>query len=162
MAEHVNLRGDAGDAGFLAAVRGVLGFGLPTVPNTTALGGDRVACWLGPDEWLIASGDDSGVLASALRAALGERFAAVTEVGAGNEVFVLPAATARETLAQECPMDLDPELFGFGRCAQTRFAKAAVLLRPLEDGAIEVIVRRSFVAYLERWLGVGRGASRGG
>lgn len=152
MAEHLNLRGDPGDATFLAAVRRVLGFDLPLAANTTAHGGDHVACWLGPDEWLVATRAASSVLAASLREALGKTHASVTEVGGGNAVFVLSPANARELLAQECPLDLHPSAFGPGQCAQTRFAKAAILLRPLEDGAMELIVRRSFADYLRHWL----------
>ena len=151
MAEHVNLRGSPSDEEFLAAVRGVLGFHLPVVANTVASGGSHVAYWLGPDEWLLAT-NFSATLARALKEALASRFAAVTEVGGGNEVLVLDAATAREALATECPLDLDPRVFGVGQCAQTRFAHAAVLLRPLENGDIELVVRRSFADHVRQHL----------
>ena len=151
MAENINLRGNPYDEGFLAAVRAVLGFELPRVPNTVASAGGHVAYWLGPDEWLLAT-KDSAALARILKDALGGMFAAVTEVGGGNEVLVLEAATAREALAAECPLDLDPRTFGPGQCAQTRFAHAAVLLRPLEDGGIELIVRRSFADHVRQHL----------
>lgn len=149
MPEHINLRGSS-DA-FFAAVRGVLGFELPQVANTTANDASHVACWLGPDEWLLATGD-AGALSQALKEALAGMFAAVTEVGGGNEVLVLEAATARDTLAAECPLDLDPRAFGPGQCAQTRFAHAAVLLRPLANGDIELVVRRSFAAHVRQHL----------
>ena len=152
MAEHLNLRGDPGDGAFLAAVRRVLGFDLPLAANTTAQAGDHVAYWLGPDEWLVATRAASDDLAASLRDALGTMHASVTEVGGGNAVFVLAPANARELLAQECPLDLHPSAFRPGQCAQTRFAKAAILLRPLEDGAMELIVRRSFADYLRHWL----------
>jgi sarcosine oxidase subunit gamma len=152
MAEHINLRGDPGDVTFLAGARRALGFDLPVAANTTAQGGDHVAYWLGPDEWLVATRAAGAVLATALREALGAVHAAVTEVGGGNVVFVLEPAHARERLAQECPLDLHPSAFGPGRCAQTRFAKAAILLRPLEGGAMEVIARSSFAEYLRHWL----------
>jgi sarcosine oxidase subunit gamma len=58
----------------------------------------------------------------------------------------------REVLAKDCPLDLHPRAFGAGRCAQTRLAKAAVLLRPLAGDAIEIIVRRSFTDYFWLWL----------
>ena len=152
MPEHINLRGSPRDPAFLSAVRGVLGFELPVAANTTAQSAGHVACWLGPDEWLLATQGDGSALAKTLREALGGTFSSVTEVGGGNAVFVLDAAHAREVLAQECPLDLDPVAFGPGQCAQTRFAKAAVLLRPLEDGAVEVTVRRSFADYLMHWF----------
>lgn len=151
MAEHVNLRGDPADAAFAAAVAGVLGFELPRAANTTAAGGSHVAYWLGPDEWLVAT-DDAAALTARLQPALAGSFSAVTEVGGGNEVLVLPAATARDALASECPLDLHPGAFRPGHCAQTRFAHAVVLLRALDNGDIELIVRRSFAAYMRQHL----------
>ena len=65
---------------------------------------------------------------------------------------VITAKLAREALGTECPMDLDPRTFGPGQCAQTRFAHAAVLLRPLENGDIELVVRRSFADYVRQHL----------
>lgn len=151
MSEHINLRGSPSDGAFLAAVRGVLGFELPRVANTTARSGGHVVYWLGPDEWLLAT-NDSAALARALKDALAGAFAAVTEVGGGNEVLVLPAATAREVLARECPLDLDPAAFGPGQCAQTRLGHAAILLRPLDGGDIELVVRSSFSDYVRHHL----------
>jgi sarcosine oxidase subunit gamma len=151
MSEHINLRGDPDNPAFLSAVGGVMGFDLPRVPNTTIAADGKVAYWLGPDEWLLST-IDSAASARALEAALSGQFVAVTEVGGGNEVMVLEAATARDLLATECPLDLHPDAFGPGQCAQTRFAHAVVLLRPLENGDIELIVRRSFAAYVRRHL----------
>src|SRR5690606_31068259 len=107
---HVNLRGDPGDGAFLAAVKGVLGADLPLAANTTVEAGGNVACWFGPDEWLVIADGDGAALARALRAALGGIFSAVTEVGGGNVAFLLQGEGVREVLARECPLDLD--LFG--------------------------------------------------
>ena len=52
---HLNLRGDPGDGGFTSAAAGVLGFRLPTEPNTTVGEGGLLALWLGPDEWLVVT-----------------------------------------------------------------------------------------------------------
>ncbi len=149
---HINLRGDPGDAAFLAAVKGVLGAELPLAANTTAAAGEHTVCWLGPDEWLVVSTADSATVAKALQGALGDLFSSVTEIGGGNAVMVLRGAGVRELLARDCPLDLHPRELGPGRCAQTRLAKAAVLLRPLDDGALELVVRRSFVSYLRLWF----------
>ena len=51
----INLRGDAGDAEFLGAVRTAAGVELPVEPNTTRRGDAATALWLGPDEWLITA-----------------------------------------------------------------------------------------------------------
>jgi sarcosine oxidase, subunit gamma len=150
---HLNLRGDPRDTAFLERVRGVLGIELPLAANTISVGTGRVAYWLGPDEWLvIAAAETSADLAAALRTALGEIFSSVTEVSGGQTVVELRGAAVRELLAKECPLDLHPRAFGVGRCAQTRLAKAPVLLRPLGDDAMELVVRRSFADYFWLWL----------
>ena len=150
---HINLRGTAVHAAFAAAVGEAFGTALPIAPNTVATGPKGIAYWLGPDEWLlVTAAADEAAIATALRKALAGTHAAVTEVSGGQVVLELRGGDVRALLAKECPFDLyDPE-FGPGRCAQTRLAKAAVLLRPLEGGAMELIVRRSFAGYLQRWL----------
>ena len=150
---HINLRGNAADARFAAAVGEAFGAGLPIAPNTVSVGPKGVAYWLGPDEWLlVTAARDEAALASALRGSLEGVFCAVTEVSGGQVVLELRGAAARELLAKECPFDLHAPDFAPGRCAQTRLAKAAVLLRPLEDGSMELIVRRSFFDYVATWL----------
>jgi sarcosine oxidase, subunit gamma len=150
---HINLRGDAADACFASAVERVLGVPLPTTPNTVATGREGVVYWLGPDEWLLVTpGEREGLVASTLRDALGDVFSSVTEIGSGQTLIVLQGPTVRDLLAKECPFDLTAPSFAPGACAQTRVAKAAVLLRPLEGDAMELIVRRSFADYLWTWL----------
>lgn len=147
---HLDLRGDPSDAEFLGRVAGVLGIGLPLAANTVAPGSNCVAYWLGPDEWLVVSSRAS--LAGELRTALGNIFSSVTEVSGGQTIIVLRGAPVRELLAKECPLDLHPRFFIAGQCAQTRVAKAGVLLRPLADDVMEVVVRRSFADYFWLWL----------
>ena len=147
------IRGDSADAAFIDAVQRTLGGGLPTVPNTVSVTSEGVAYWLGPDEWLFVTAMDlEATLARALREALRGLHAAVTPVGGGAFVWLLRGAAVREVLAKECPFDLNASGFAAGACAQTRLAKAAVLLRPFGGDAMELIVRRSFAGYLERWL----------
>ncbi len=151
---HVNVRGDAGDARFVAAVRAAAGVEPPVVPNTTRSAAATTVYWLGPDEWLVVTdGERELAMATQLQAALEGMHAAVTVVGGGQTTIVLRGNAVRELLSQECPLDLHPRSFEPGACAQSRLAKAPVLLRLAEDGAsFEVIVRRSYADYLWSWL----------
>ena len=152
---HVNLRGDAGDKAFIAAVRDIFGVELPIAANTVAIAPGCVACWLGPDEWLVVAIPTPGTdLAAELRVALGDRFSSVTDVSGGQTVVVLRGNAVRELLSKDCPLDLHPRAFGAGQCAQTRLAKTGVLLRPLAPDAMEIVVRRSFADYFWLWLEV--------
>ncbi len=150
---HLNLRGDPGDIGFLDAVAGVLGVGLPLTPNTVADGDEATVYWLCPDEWLIVTrADRQTALEGELRQALGERHFAVTDLSGGQTVLRLGGARLRDLLAKGCSLDLHPRRFRPGQCAQTLYAKAPVLLRAVDAGTFEIIVRRSFADYLWRWL----------
>ena len=150
---HINLRGNASDNAFAAAVAQAFGASLPLAPNSVVEGSKGIAYWLGPDEWLlVVPAAAEAALAAALRQALAGVHCAITEVSGGQVVIELQGAQVRELLAKECPLDLEAPEFVPGRCAQTRLAKAGVLLRPLAGGAIELIVRRSFAGYLWKWL----------
>ncbi len=154
---YVNLRGDAGDTIFLAAVEGTLGTALPLDPNTKAEGEDLIVCWMGPDEWLIIlrPGEQAQCVA-ALRQALGERHASAVDTTGGYTLVNIAGARRRELLAKGCTLDLHPRSFSSGQCAQTNLGKAGVLLIPRGDASdarsFDVIVRRSFADYLGIWL----------
>jgi len=151
---HLNLRGDPAEAAFIEAVKGVVGFGLPLQPNTTAGNRELTALWLGPDEWLLLTPrDHQARIGQALRTALGDTFAAVIDVSDGQTMITVRGAHARDLLGKGCSLDLHPRVFGSGRCAQTLLAKVGVLIRQRDDSpSFDVIVRRSFADYLARWL----------
>jgi sarcosine oxidase, subunit gamma len=151
---HINLRGDPSDAGFVDAVWGALGCGVPRLPNTFVDGGSTRVLWLGPDEWLIVTEEaQEAVLAANLRDSLGGRFCAVTEIGSGQTVITVAGGRARDVIAQGCSLDLHPRVFEAGRCAQTRLAKAGIVIAQTDAmPTFELIVRRSFADYLWSWL----------
>lgn len=149
---HVNVRGSPANEAFLAAARSTLGLALPVAANTVSEGGDRVAYWLGPDEWLVVGpASDRTSLAKQMNDAFSGLHAAATEVSGGQAVLVLAGPGAVDALASDCPLDLHPRKFAPGACAQTRFGKAAVLLRPVAGG-FELLLRRSFAAYVRAKL----------
>ena len=154
---YVNLRGDAGDATFLAAVEGVLRVALPLDPNTMAEGEDVTVCWMGPDEWLLILPPGAQTRAvAALREALGEHHASAVDTTGGYTLVNVAGARRRELLAKGCTLDLHAGSFSSGQCAQTNLGKAGVLLIPRGDSrdaeSFDVIVRRSFADYLGIWL----------
>jgi len=55
-------------------------------------------------------------------------------------------------LSKDCSVDLLSPSFRPVACARTRIAKTRVLLRHLEDGAMEFIVRRSFAGNVRAGL----------
>ena len=107
---HLNLRGDPGDGRFTSAAAGVLGFALPTKPNTTVGEGGLLALWLGPDEWLVVTPPDVTDLGSRSRsrAALQGVHASVTDVTGGQTVLTLSGPNARYVLAKGLPARSPP------------------------------------------------------
>jgi len=155
----VNLRGPAGDEQFDKVVRGVLGFDLPTEPNTTSGQGDLRAFWLGPDEWWVVTPGNGPAMEPKLRDALAGQKAAVTDVSESRTCIHVRGPRARDLLAKGCSLDLHPRVFSAGRCAQSLCAKATITLHQVADDdddsggpAYDIYVLNSFAEYLWLWL----------
>jgi sarcosine oxidase, subunit gamma len=126
--------------------------GFPLEPNTTASTSWRDTLWLGPDEWLVvAESDQPELLAEQLEEELGRALArvhhSIVDVSAARAIFDLRGPARLERLAIACPLDLHPRSWGPGRCAQTVFGGAPVLLHERPD-ATRVFVRPSFASYV--------------
>jgi sarcosine oxidase, subunit gamma len=133
--------------------------GLPTEPNTVSRGETRDALWLGPDEWLVVGmpGSAQSHLAE-LEEALDGTHHSVVDVSANRAVIELRSPDRYDLLATGCSIDLHPG-GGWrpGRCAQTVFAHAQILLQEL-DGATRLYVRPSFADYVVERLAAARDA----
>ena len=148
------LRGDAARSGFRSAVSAALGLEPVVEPLTAARKRDVSMLWLGPDEWLVAVPDRRiERIGQALRGALDEQHAAVTDVSHSRTILALSGPDARAVLAKGCPLDFHPRVFGPGRCAQSRLAKCQVLIhQTTAEPAFEIYVMRSFAEYAWTWL----------
>ena len=154
------LHGRTGLPRFAQGVAQVLGRPPPDASNTfveTRFGGENVVlAWAGPEEWLVI-GQEEGTsgLRVALRQAIPEADGAVVDVSSGFTLFSLEGRQVRDLIAAGCSIDVHPRGFGPGRCAQTLYAGAGVcLLQRAEDPAprFEMMVRRSYAAWLWRWM----------
>ena len=150
---HVNLRGAATDPAFVSAVEGAIQQPLPLQTNTVSQGERRVF-WLGPDEWLVvAAGQQVAGVVERLEQATSTMHASVNDQSGGQVALMLEGPRSRELLAKGCTLDLHPQAFGPGACAQSGLAKANVLLGVLDDApTFIIVVRRSFADYLCRWF----------
>jgi sarcosine oxidase subunit gamma len=147
---HLNLRGDAEDAIFLANAQKALGQALPVKPNTTTLNEHR-AYWLGPDEWLLIT--ESQTLTHELQQSFADTSATVNDVSGGQISLRITGTPVREILARGCTLDFHPDVFRAGMCAQSGLAKASVLIGLTESSEVfDIVVRRSFSDYVARWL----------
>ena len=148
----VNLRGDAGDLRLRRAVAQVAGVDLPREPGTWNHADRSRAYWLGPDEWLLVVEDDDGLAVERrLRDALDGRFSVADVTGAQIQLE-LSGRHVGKVLQKSSPYDFHPRNFPSGRCTQTVFAKATALVAAREDGAFDIVLRRSYADYLVRWL----------
>lgn len=150
----IALRGNPGNAAFLAAVRTALGLDLPVTAGGVAEVGPLRALWLGPDEWLLVAPDGSAAaLMVALEKALDGVHAQAVDVSANRTVLAVEGPRAADLLAKGLTLDLHPRAFGPGRVTQTILARAAVILEQTgEAPAYRLYVRNSFAAYLASWL----------
>ncbi len=149
----VNLRGDTDNSDFTAMIRDVLGTDLPTTPNTVNATSAFTIFWLGPDEWLIHTSEDKqGALMDRLRSALGDTHSAVTDVTDYYVVIEMQGAACRDVLARGCSVDFHPRVFGPGRCAQTHFSHANVLIHQVNDTDFHVQGRWTYARYLWTYL----------
>ena len=143
----VNLRGNAKDPAFLDAVQQALGLALPVQACTTVANQRLRLVWVGPDDWFVFGPQgEQAALAEALRSALGQQHAAVTDVSSGYFVVSLAGLSARDLLAQGCPMDFHPNAFHVDQAATTHFHKVGITVwKSGEASRFELLVRRSFI-----------------
>jgi len=150
----INLRGNAEDRQFTEALHSVTALRLPGEANSSTSDGALACLWLGPDEWLILGpGGGEHEIAARLRAALGDIHSAVTDVSEARTTIAVAGPRARELLAKGTSIDLHPRVFGLGRCVQTGFAGANIILRQVDEvPSFEILVLNSFAEHLWIWL----------
>ena len=118
----------------------------PPSPNTSTTWEGRDVLWLGPDEWLVvAEPDDASTIARELRQELTGHHHSVLDVSANRIVFEL--VDGLEALSSGCGLDLHPSRWTPGKCAQTLFGGAQVILHQRDERTTRVFVRLSFAGY---------------
>jgi sarcosine oxidase subunit gamma len=121
--------------------------GFPIEPNTWSRVRERDVLWLGPDEWLVVGEPGDTDVPTELGSALDGTDHAVVDVSANRAVIELSGDDRLEVLSTACSIDLDPRVWRSGRCAQTLFGAAQVLLQERAD-ATRLFVRPSFAGYV--------------
>jgi sarcosine oxidase subunit gamma len=145
-AARFSFRGSAAAAA--AAGRG-FGVTLPQAACRAETAGQRVALWLGPDEWLLLAPEGSAeAVARSMAEALGETPHSLVDIGHRLAGLALAGPRAAVVINNFCPLDLDPAAFPVGMCTRTVFAKAEIGLWRAEQNRFRVEVARSFAGYL--------------
>lgn len=149
----IDLRGLTTDAGFMAAVKGVLGVELPTKPRTSVTWGDVKVLWLSIDQWLILSARHKAhELLASLREALQGIHSLAVDVSDMRAVIRLEGEGCREVIMKGTSLDLlDPE-YVQGCCRRMRYAEIAALLDVVEDNVFDIYVFRSYAHYTWNFL----------
>ncbi len=155
LSAHLNLRGDANDRNFCAAVAEVLDVSLPLQPGTYQRNGGSSIYWLGPSEWLIVQeGADPASLEAALRESLTGHIS-IVDVSGGQTCINLRGTAAVTVLKKSSVYDFegwDGATANSGSVVQTTFAKASAAVSNRSDGSYDLVIRRSFADYLAQWL----------
>lgn len=127
------------------------GVNWPLTPNTTASGDGVKVLWLGPTEWVVEHLPTVEVAARAARAC-GDTLHHVADVSEGRVVFELEGPKAREVLNKGCSLDLHPQAFGAGQCAQTLLHHANILLEATGPDRYRFYTDRSIARWVAAWL----------
>ena len=160
-----------------AAVTDVLGCDLPAGCGEVTGSPDGLAVlWLGPDEFLLVTGDriesvpgldaagerEPGALPTLavhptvqqLCAVLVDRDlpGQVVDLSANRTTLELSGVSARDVLEKGCPLDLHPRVFGPGRAVSTVLGPVPVVLWQTAEHTYRLLPRASFADYTVRWL----------
>lgn len=130
---------------------------LPLDGPINSLRGDdrRWIARLGPDEWLIGTGDaDADALAAALDADLGGTAHAVVDVSHRNVGIDVSGTHAAILLNAGCPLDLGEAAFPGGSATRTLLGKSEIVLIRWPGAAPRYRVEcwRSFATYVHDFL----------
>jgi len=136
--------GPAGDA---------YGVALPVEPCRFNIRDNRLALWLGPDEWLlIAPNAEPAPIFATIEAALAGIPHALVDVSSRSIGIEIAGEQAAFVLNQGCPLDLHLQAFPVGMCTRTLFAKTEIVLVRHAPDVFHIDVWRSFAAYLWTYL----------
>lgn len=152
----LEIRGHAGDAGFLTRIASVVGT-LPARVGTADDDEDHAVLCLSPDRWWI-SGSESKItgLEIRLRETLKGVAHAMVPLSAGLASFRLTGPNAVDILAKGTAIDLDPAALSKGSVRRVLHAGISTVIhrhRHAErDAQFDLHVQRSYQHYARSWL----------
>jgi sarcosine oxidase subunit gamma len=129
----------------------VFGIDLPRLACRAAVGDQRAALWLGPDEWLLIAPPEEAIFAQ-LSQALSSIPHSLVDISHRQIGLELTGARVAQMLNAGCPLDLDLDGFAVDQCTRTIFAKAEMILWRRAPEVFRVEVWRSFLPYVAALL----------
>ena len=149
----IDLRGNASDKKFLAAVKAELGVELPKTPRTSVSWGDVKVLWLSTDQWLILTTRAKAVtLQDALRKSLGTIHSLIVDVSDMRAVIRLEGEAVRQVLMKGSSLDFLSDDYKPGTIRRLRFAEIGALVHVIEDNIFDIYVFRSYADYAWEFL----------
>jgi sarcosine oxidase subunit gamma len=141
-----NVRGDAAEPRFAEAANRLFGLVLPLQPSTSARNDDAALLWMGPTSWLFVASPAPSVPAfDDIRRALNDAGAALFDLSSSSIAWKVAGSAAARVLNRGCPLDLSPDVFPAGHCAQSLLGHVTALFhRPDESSTFIVVVARSY------------------
>ncbi len=128
----------------MPALSRALGLQLPGRPKTSTTNGERLAFWLGPDEWLVI--DEAGGDLIANCASSGAVHSAA-DVSHRNIAIMVSGPGAVATINAACPLDLSIAAFPVGAVCRTLLGKIEMVLHRIDADTFRVECWRSFSDY---------------
>ena len=149
----IDLRGNASDKKFLAAVKAELGVELPKTPRTSVSWGDVKVLWLSTDQWLILTTRAKAVtLQDALRKSLGTIHSLIVDVSDMRAVIRLEGEAVRQVLMKGSSLDFLSDDYKPGTIRRLRFAEIGALVHVIEQDIFDIYVLRSYADYAWEFL----------
>jgi len=142
----LHISGSPHDSHFLKAVKSSVQYELPLVPNTTAGNKISFGLWISPNSWLIGS------YKKAVINLLISKNLNITNISSGRTILRISGPNTRDILAKGCPLDLHPEVFTPGLCAQSKINSLSILLNSIDNETIDIFVPRSLSVGFWEWL----------
>lgn len=134
------------------AAETLLGLTLPDTPLSSHTTEDVSAHWIAPDDWLVLMPFQAAdTFESRFRAVMQGHYS-IVDVSGGQTVIRLSGPMAREVLQKSTMIDVHPDQFPVGKVVGTAFAKSSATIVCVGDDIFDLIVRRSFAAYIWDWL----------
>lgn len=126
---------------------------LNLAPPLRVRGTDPLSVWLGPDHWLILSRSQSSErLVGWCHNRLEGILHIAVDCSAAHAIMTLEGSGARALLASGSGVDFRPVHFPAGSCCRTRFAQISAVVIAVASNRFEILVDRSYAAWLSNWL----------
>lgn len=153
---YFTIRGHSEDMVLQNQVRSFFNLNLPLIANAMVENNGDSVCWVGPDEWMLITDNNSLINKfNMFQGALANHFALVSDVSSAYTMINVEGSKAFEFLSKAMTYDIHPRVFKLGQCVSTTFAKAQAIVYPQGQSphySYKVIVRRSFADYVAHWI----------